>query len=127
MPYLVLSSRPSRIYTRATNLAYDTRSRQHDMESPYHHHALDCRLYFVYSILFYSILFYSILFYSILFYFYRVLEQSKVAYHGSPFFSTLCLPFQLSIFSNVGPVMKTVLVFTVVFTTLVLDFSHFPF
>ena len=45
---------------------------------------------------------------SILFYFCSVLEQSKVAYNRSPFFSILSLTFQFSIFSNVGPFLDVI-------------------
>ena len=37
-----------------------------------------------------------------------VLEGSKVAYHGSPLFSTLRLPFQLPMLSNVGPFLTVI-------------------
>jgi len=45
---------------------------------------------------------------AILFYLSSVLEGSKVAYHGSPLFSTLRLPFQLPILSNVGPFLDVI-------------------
>ena len=48
MPYLLLSSRPSRIYYKCNRFTYDANSRQHDMESQYHCHSLHYPLFIDY-------------------------------------------------------------------------------